>query len=328
MKMFLLSILLSWALTAQASENFCVQTFNTYGPFYAANTETRTDLLEQDLKTNGLCDFLFLQEMWNQNHYMHFQSLMSIDFEQTNLVRADYVRMDGVKSGLVTATKTSILDPLSFLYVVNKAGLADDIREEFGVGKAMLVFTSPLFGQSLRVMNTHLHQSSTPVRLAQLTQLHQALQNSGGYNQPWIFSGDLNFTPGSLEWRFLTVVMGFRDSFDEVAVDKDACTYCAENPTSWDTESRRIDYVLYRSTPEVKFKPAAAQIVFKGSADFPLSDHYGIKIDFIYGEETEAPVFSEDQRQQVLLEVIETMEVEGRADLAYFIDYLKKQLTK
>lgn len=324
----LLTLLLSWALTAQANENFCVQTFNTYGPFYAANTEARTDLLVQDLTTNGLCDFLFLQEMWNQNHYLHFQGLMSIDFEQTHLVRADYIRNDGMKSGLVTATKNSFLDPLSFLYVVNKAGLADDLREEFGVSKAMLVFTSQLFGQNLRVMNTHLHQSSTPVRLAQLTQLHQALQNSNGYTQPWIFSGDLNFIPGSLEWRFLTVVMGFRDSFDEVAQDKEACTYCAENPSGWDSDSRRIDYVLYRSTAEVKFKPVAAQVVFKGEAEFPLSDHYGIKTDFAFGEETAAPVFSEQERRQVLTEVIATMEMENRNDLAYFIEYLKKQLTK
>lgn len=325
--MLLLSILMSWALSAQASPNFCVQTFNAYGPFYAPNTETRTELLVQELKTNGLCDLFFMQEMWNTNHFDHFQHLMNIDFgEQTLLLRADDIRQDELKSGLVSVTKSPAQNPFSFLYAINKDGIADDIREGFGVHKGFTTFDIKMAGGTINSLNTHLHQASVPVRLAQLTQLHQALLASHGYTVPWIFTGDLNFRPYSLEWQFLTKVMGFRDSYDEIAADKNACTYCAENPDAWDSDSRRIDYILYRSTPFVKFKPVLARVTFKGDPEQPLSDHYGLQTDFVFGEETAAPIVSPEERAKILTEVIYTLEGAGRYDLQSYIDFLKSQL--
>ena len=325
--MGIFALLLTWALSAQASSNFCVQTFNAYGPFYAPNVETRTEVFVQDLKSNGLCDFLFLQEMWNDNHYTDFSSLMSIDFPiGTVVARADEWREDGNKSGLVAVSKSAIKSPSSFLYNINKDGAADEIREGFGVKKGLMLFDSILFGSKIHFINTHLHQSSTPVRLAQLIQLHQALESSHGYELPWIFTGDLNFKPYSLEWNFLTQVMGFRDSFDEVAVDKNACTYCAENMLSWDSDSRRIDYVLYRSTEQFKFKPAQASIEFKGDAEFPLSDHYGIKIDFVYGEDTPAPQVGLEQLRSTLTQAIQALEEDGRWEFNSYIEYLQKLL--
>lgn len=325
--MGIFALLLTWAISAQASSNFCVQTFNAYGPFYAPEVESRTEVFVQDLKNNGLCDFLFLQEMWNNNHYTQFLSLMNIDFSSgVTVAHADEWRNDGNKSGLVAVSKTAMQSPTSFLYSINKDGAVDEIREGFGVKKGLMLFDSKLFDGKINLMNTHLHQSSTPVRLAQLIQLHRALEESNGYALPWIFTGDLNFKPHSIEWNFLTQVMGFRDSFDEIADDKDACTYCADNMLAWDSDSRRIDYVLYRSTERFKFKPVKASIEFKGDADFPLSDHYGIKIDFTYGEQTPAAEVSGEQVQAALTAAIEALQEDGRSEFNSYIDYLQKRL--
>ncbi len=325
--MGIFALLLTWALSAQASSNFCVQTFNAYGPFYAPNVDTRTEVFVQDLKSNGLCDFLFLQEMWNHSHYTQFQSLLSIDFTNSTLIaRADEWRDDGNKSGLVAVSRLPINNPSSFLFNINKDGAVDEIREGFGVKKGLMAFDTQLFNRRINLLNTHLHQSSTPVRLAQLIQLHQALESSQGYELPWIFTGDLNFKPHSLEWNFLTQVMGFRDAFDEVAMDKEACTYCADNMLSWDSDSRRIDYILYRSTDHFNFKPTAASIEFKGDAEFPLSDHYGIKIDFVFGDSTPAPQPQASQIRTTLTEAITSLEEDGRWEFNAYIDYLQNLL--
>jgi hypothetical protein len=124
----------------------------------------------------------------------------------------------------------------------------------------------------LLVANTHMQSSYltgdyAPVRLGQALELTNALAgDEGGPTSflPAILAGDLNATPGDVEFQVVEAGAGLApaaDSFD-------------------------IDAVLYRSGADVVLRPLGARRVLVDPVDLgdgtrmPLSDHAGVLVEF------------------------------------------------
>ncbi len=268
-------------------DEFCSQSLNAYGPAYALQLRQRTRDLVDHLEDLGLCEAFHLQEVWRENHHEMLVGRMVTRFGWMDQVFYDAPFADEQMSGLMSFfVSGQIQDHYRQAFLVNQRGLLDRIRSRFGVIKAFALARvhypqRPLLSQVTHI-NTHLHHSSQDIRLTQLLQMAAEFLDRESFGQPWLASGDFNFSPESLEWYLMTSVFGFKDSFVEAynnPEDPDPCTYCRDNPMSWDPfRSRRIDYIFYRSGSQIELAATQARVIFNQE---PLvSDHYGVEADF------------------------------------------------
>jgi len=150
------------------------------------------------------------------------------------------------QSGLAIFT-SEILSHQEFeKFNANEAGLFDQIRGMLGVIKGIgssVVTLRRDPGLKLQMMNVHLHPSSQPVRIAQITQLLEKIESILPLENPLILSGDFNFKPESDEYALLSDVANLTDSYLAVHKEysKGICTYCTENPNHWDGVDGVID---------------------------------------------------------------------------------------
>jgi hypothetical protein len=87
-------------------------------------------------------------------------------------------------------------------------------------------------------------------------------------------------------------VLLVRDSYVEANGGYgDICTYCGNNPLSWSSEDRVIDFVLVRNSPSLALVSAKSEVNLQGEPYDPLSDHYGVKSEFKW-EDREATYLS------------------------------------
>jgi endonuclease/exonuclease/phosphatase family metal-dependent hydrolase len=211
-------------------------------------------------------------------------------------LRADSLRADGDMTGIAAGFSGSVLSGHSELFRINNLG--DPIRGILGVEKGFMALHTKLdHAPSILFLNTHTHPTNQKARVAQMLQLAgYILDHADGL--PLVLSGDLNAVPDSLETRILENVVLLRDSYAEFAHGYRAeCTYCADNPLSWSSENRVIDYTFLRSTPALALSAENASINFQGQKRQPLSDHYGRRT--IVGWQTREPKLLDPQDPSV-----------------------------
>lgn len=287
---FLLFIFsLSLSFSASANSSFCAQSFNVYGPAYASQVQNRLNRLVTEI-TKDPCDFIQLQELWKESHYIPFRN--SLEKENYSFIRADELRSDGLIIGLTSAIDGEIRDRKSAIFAVNNVdGIMDGIRNAAGVQKGY-TFISAATNNSpfVTLINFHTHPDNESIRLAQVTQLIQDLLASPNYlENPIVLTADLNATPKGTELALLMNLLALRDSYIEANSSYgNICTYCANNPLSWSRENRVIDYVLVGNSANHRLKTLTSEINLKGpSLKEPLSDHYGVRSQIAFETQSE-----------------------------------------
>ncbi|MCB0392166.1 MAG: endonuclease/exonuclease/phosphatase family protein [Bdellovibrionales bacterium] len=319
-----------------ASADFCIQSFNTYGPAYASQVKMRTQLLVElfNLKTD--CEVFLFQEVWKKSHKKNLRTGLSSLSPEMSFYHGDESYRD-VKTGLLMATNFNIQENFTQLYKVFSHGAADWFRDQLGVKKAFTASTVNVVDNgmtaSIKIINTHLHHSSKVIRLAQILELYEYMNKH--QSLPIIIAGDLNTTPRSLEWKLLTRVLKVKDSHFSVYQNyqKEDCTYCHDNPLSWGGPSRVLDYVFYRSGKLVELKATESEVYPKTFKGEHLSDHYGKKIRFQLKNKSSfqtvkdsAGIISIEEEKQVLKAVKSLFLKEKSKEFQRFIEIIESRL--
>jgi endonuclease/exonuclease/phosphatase family metal-dependent hydrolase len=277
----------AWAaltLTAPAfaeSGQFCVQSFNVYGPAYASGVEYRLSRLAEEI-VKAPCAATQFQEFWRDGQYQNFKE--EISAARLAMVRADEYRSDGSMTGLASAFAGHVISARSALFSVNnEGGVLDWFRDLSGVQKGYSALEVKLDnGPAALFLNLHDHPTEESIRVAQVAELAEAmLADPSALKSPLILTGDLNATPEGPELAILRDILLLRDSYVEAnGAYGNECTYCGDNPLSWSSEDRVIDFVLVRNSPDIELISARSEFNLKGEKYDPLSDHFGVKTDF------------------------------------------------
>lgn len=258
-------------------KEICVQTFNLYGPVYAPFVKTRTRLALQHLKARAQkCDSLHFQEVWTAEHLQYFKQQAVQYIEQPSIIAADEDRSDSYSTGLVSIHTKPTEAVESARFTSNESGPTDWLRSALGVAKGYLITSV----DGVVYINSHLHHWDAGVRLAQLVQLSKVLETDAYRDQPILWMGDFNFEEGSIEYKFVTTVLGFKDGYRQLN-QGDGCTHCVSNFLSLSLKNRRIDYVFFRDGREIELLPLKAEILYTpDDLGFSISDHYGLEVSF------------------------------------------------
>lgn len=292
------------------SENaeFCVQNFNVYGPIYASSVTERTERITGFLQALPKCDVVQFQEAWNSSQITQIETNLSHQYSMSTPNRE-------ARIGLMSLFMGEILGRQTVTFRVNnEGGVMDSVREALKVKKAYHVVKTRFHfvEEEFFFMNTHLHPSSTSVRLTQILDLLQwRLQNS---DLKLILTGDFNSDIPSIERQFLMRTLGMRDAMEEYlgVYPKDYCTYCAGNPLGWTTSSHTFDYVFFSNvgTARTSLKVTHGQVNMRGTSRQPWSDHFGVRVKFAVTEKKESPLRSEQEsRLQEALKVLKDAQV-------------------
>jgi len=295
-----------------ATDTLCIQTFNAYGPAYSRNLEQRTAMLG-DLLFKSPCEIVQLQEVWTESH--HEMALKAI---QRTLPFLSAARFDNFQSpsegqsGLSIFTSEGLSNQEFEKFKVNQDGLFDEIRDMLGVIKGIGASVISLRhdpARKLQMLNVHLHPSSTPVRIAQVTQLLEKIETMLPMQVPLILSGDFNFKPDSIEYSLLRDVANLTDSY--LAIHKEyassACTYCPENPNHWEGVTGVIDYIFIGKSQNAISTPTSTSINLLGANGQSPSDHYGVRT-YLQISESPASTLSDSEFQNRRMKAIRTLD--------------------
>lgn len=271
---------------AEAEEQlFCVQTFNAYGPAYAGDLEQRTNVVARELDALP-CEMIQFQEVWTESHHKSLMAATSSSMPFLSAVRFDDFQNPVVgSSGLSTFTSQVLSHQIFHKFSINKDGLLDELREVLGVIKGVGISRMTLRDDerfSFRMFNLHLHPSSQPVRIAQLTQLIQLLDHTEPKTSPIIVTGDFNFKPNTIEYELLRHTTGLRDAYLTVneRYESDVCTYCVNNPLNWGEINGVLDYIWFKNGQSIELSVDDAMINMKGMIGLVPSDHFGLRTNF------------------------------------------------
>lgn len=278
-------LLTSWAAQAEMAfvadpgpPRFCMQSFNAYGPAYALHMKERTDWMMADLEGRPRCDVIHFQEVWNDKQINIVEDALRGMYHISDPNRKEKIGVMSLFMGDIISTETHD-------FKVNSDGnILDRGRELFNVKKAFhIVKASVGVDEDLYFMNTHLHPTSQAVRLTQILELldwrvaHQDLK--------MLLSGDFNGDEHSLERSVMMYTMGLHDSLLETlggTYPKGLCTYCKDNPLSWLWSDHILDYIFFSNVggSATHLHPLDGSINMRGTPRHPLSDHYGLRINF------------------------------------------------
>jgi len=286
-----------------SAPQFCVQNFNAYGPMYAMNVVSRTEKWTAELQAKPACAVVHLQEVWNQKHIKMVEHELSDRYRISSPNRQARIGIMSLFKGDVGHTET-----YSF-HVNNEGGLLDGIRDVFNVKKAFHVVTARVdsLDEDIFFINTHLHPTSSSVRITQLIDLlNWRLQNQ---THKMILSGDFNATFDTLEHTFVTSLLQVGDSLDLAlgGYKPGVCTYCKENRLGWLSDDRVFDYVFFSNVGSTssELKVIDGRVNLRGTAKNPLSDHYGLRIQFVLEPKTMTLDFlTQEMRRQKAVDVL------------------------
>lgn len=319
-----------WRADTSAPQ-FCLQNFNAYGPIYASNVQERTERWTAELQIKPACEVVQLQEVWNEGHINQVDAALRSRYTMSSPNRK-------ARIGLMSLFKGHIRSEETYSFKVNnEGGLLDGVRKMFNVKKAFHIVTAdiPGAGEDFYFLNTHLHPSSQAVRLTQvLDLLNWRLKNQ---NRKLIVSGDFNASFDKLEHEFVLSTLMVKDSLQQVlgSYPADMCTYCHRNPLSWMNDDHVFDYVFYSNVGEsaTVLNPIDGRINMKGTERRPLSDHFGVRIQFSLVQPQTAMDFLTLELQkkktvQVLLQASEVLKREKGNEFAPYKKQIKNLVTQ
>jgi hypothetical protein len=322
--------------SARDAVAFCVQTFNAYGPAYSSKIPERTAEWGRQMAASP-CSIVQSQEVWSQEHFNLARKHLGKSLPRLSSVRFDdFSNRPASKSGLALFTD-EILEASSFeAFEVNEEGVFDSVRGMLGVIKGMGFSELTLRNRQARVnlINAHTHPQSQVIRLAQLTQLTEAFARRLSPSAPLILTGDLNFTPSSLEYLFLKNVLLVEDAYASIhgGYSGGDCTYCANNPHHWGGGDRVIDYILTRSAASTDVRSVKSVINLREAHGITPSDHYGIQAGLAIKDRAPAEVAPDEFRiraTRAIIAIDQTLRIlenesDRRGDLDSSIQYLRE----
>ncbi|MFP5519059.1 MAG: endonuclease/exonuclease/phosphatase family protein [Bdellovibrionia bacterium] len=260
--------------TAQAKETLCIQNFNAYGPIYARSVSARSQVVVEELRKEQ-CDIIQLQEVWNDS---------TIDIYERGLKSHYQIATPNRKSriGVMTAHRLDAKEEWTYSFRVNSdQGIFDRVRSVANVKKAFHIIETQIDDERFYLVNTHLHPSSSAVRVTQVVDLYSwyKLAKPGVI----ILSGDFNADPASVELRLLKHLLQLEDLGEKYYGGRypaHYCTYCAENPLGWLSEDKIFDYIFAsKSFANSQWRISNFTQNLKTKNEMYLSDHYGIKVE-------------------------------------------------
>ena len=271
----------------------CLLTFNTYGPIYASNVHGRGVRLVEEINQKNKCDLIHFQEAWSENQINIFDQGLKNTYKI-------YEPNRQARIGLMNFSLRPWHDAKTYSYRANYDGnLLDDVRKLVHTKKAFAVLDGALAGTFS--INTHLHPTSDRVRILQLLDLlnWRIAHNS----QPIILTGDFNMDPNSFEHAFVMKILNLDDSMLVVngSYPNDFCSYCANNPLGWLSDNHTFDYVFFSqlAADEAGWIPRQIHLALTGDGR-PLSDHYGLKVDFEWSHGSTSNVDAEKSKAEMI----------------------------
>ena len=283
-----------WALTPDLPQQsfvpdsqpaqFCMQSFNAYGPAYARDIHERTQWIAAELQARPRCDVIQLQEVWNNDQIDQVEEPLKPFYEISDPNRKERIGVMSLFAG--DDQEKAIKSVETHDFTLNSDGnILDRGRALFNVKKAFHVVRAslPSVNEDLYFMNTHLHPTSQAVRLTQIFELlewrlqHQDLK--------LFLSGDFNGDEHSLERAVMMFFLGVHDSLNETlggAYPEGVCTYCKGNPYSWLLSDHVLDYIFFSNVSKSATHVQAldGKINMRGTGRMPLSDHFGLRVQF------------------------------------------------
>ena len=210
---------------------------------------------------------------------------------------------------------------VTYSFTANYDGdILDDIRQLAKTKKAFNVVDGAL--ANTYSVNTHLHPTSDRVRILQMVDLlNWRVSHS---EQAMVLSGDFNMDPNSFEHSFVMKILNLDDSMLKVNghYPSDFCSYCASNPLGWLSDDHTFDYVFFShlGAGQIGWVPQKIQIAMTGNGK-PLSDHFGLRVDFQSGEGAVAVKTPEQAQQEMLVQwdfaMLKVMHFGPAIDLGY-----------
>ncbi|MFM6927515.1 MAG: endonuclease/exonuclease/phosphatase family protein [Bdellovibrio sp.] len=258
---------------------FCMQTYNAYGPLYAPATRERMSWIGALLIGMPRCSVIQLQEVWNNSNIDQIENSFKHQYSVSSPNR-------GQRIGVMSIFDSDIKSTETVTFKVNsEGGLLDKIRKALDVKKAFHVVRTELFAmnEEFYFINVHLHPNSQAVRLTQiLDMLNWRLQHQ---DLKVLMSGDFNADESSFDREFMMATMGLHDTFQESLGGRypdSLCTYCANNPHSWRLDNHVLDYIFVSNIggADTHLKVQRGEINMRGPLREPLSDHYGVRVYF------------------------------------------------
>ncbi|MGE5086692.1 MAG: hypothetical protein ACM3MG_10355 [Bacillota bacterium] len=258
---------------------FCMQTYNAYGPLYAPATEERMSWIGALLTGMPRCSVIQLQEVWNKSNIDQIESSVRDQYFISSPNRLQRIGVMSLFDSEIKSTETNT-------FKVNSEGsLLDTIRKALDVKKAFHVVRTGLYAmnEDFYFINAHLHPNSQAVRLTQILDILEWRLRHQDFKV--LMSGDFNADETSFEREFMMGTMGLHDSLQESFggryPDK-LCTYCANNPHSWRLDNHVLDYIFVSNVggAETHLKVQSGEINMRGPLREPLSDHYGVRVYF------------------------------------------------
>lgn len=321
---FLLSFLLSLIayLPATSQAGFCVQNFNLYGPLYATDVELRTYLTAKELlQKSEPCQIIHFQEVWNDSHIEYVETLFAKKY-QISAPNKKY------RIGLMSLYSNIPQSPQTYSFRVNnEGGILDSIRDMAGIHKAFHVNLVPTDEEPVLFLNTHLHPTSSAVRITQILDIYNWRQKN--LQHKLIMTGDFNSAPGSIEYRLLQA-LGFVDGVRQGlggTYPKNFCTYCSWNPRSWKFSDEVIDYIwISNKGGDLKRQLSVirADRNLMGSPDFTFSDHFGVRTYIEWENASPSNCHSQNNLMSQLKEARNILESEDREEFQPYIRQLKR----
>ena len=142
----------------------------------------------------------------------------------------------------------------------------------------------------VQVFNTHTIAQYTPIdeddqyradRLTQIFELARLVKTMTSNLQDHftLVMGDLNCTPGSLEFHLLSKVLGssFRDVYIDFTKDRSESELAKNHDNTIEGEAKRLDYIFYQR--QENWSLSNSEITMKDDKII-ISDHYGVSATF------------------------------------------------
>lgn len=291
------------AVSAEVEPKLTVLTFNIWGITGAKARVIRAEAIGRRIAALDP-DIVAIEEAFEKRHRkVLFESLAKggYEFADSRYFRKLY------GSGVLFISKYPIESALFEPYRVNAAFY--DIERLGGKGIAHLRLATP-WGP-LDFFHTHALARMTPVfdnegnyipgdpkHIDRLLQMYQIDRFVRGQKNPRarsiIAAGDFNVSPEMLEYRFLSTLTGFENSFDAIHPGKNPSTF-SPNCVFVKDDYSRIDHIFYKNFegPEgFWLKPTSSRVEMvdrftnpKNLKEINYSDHYGLLTEFEVIEE-------------------------------------------
>ncbi|UYV76565.1 SMPD2 [Cordylochernes scorpioides] len=246
-------------------------------------------------------DFVFLQEVWKQEDFQaltktvasvlpyshYFYSPFNTIFAYSPMVVC--VGSGVIGSGVCILSRVEIKSTLLYRYTLNGYPHKFLHGDWFG-GKGVGLCRVELEGLAINLYVTHLHAEYNRAndgylahRISQSLELAQFVRHTADGADVAILGGDLNTEPGDLPHCVIQMLSGWKDAFVDIFSDLSqgmTCghprnTYTSRGELQLAPAGKRIDYVLYRCSPDLHAKCVEFHVPMTLTTDSKVSfsDH-------------------------------------------------------